>query len=473
MRSKHLWCITLLLMVAIPRLSADSLRIAQIDANRLLINQQITLYLSLTDRLGHPIEGRQQEHFQILESADGEQFQLVPEISSFDIGSNYEKGVSFMLLIDNSESMYWSMAGHKTPPTEERRITLARNAIKGFLQSVNNPQDRIGLAVYNSSFHVYSRPVRDKQTVEQYLDRIERPGGEEIYSEIYGSVYLAIDQLRRTKGRKAIIILSDGVNNPAYRYTQRINPQFGEPQVPFQKPLEALQMEGIPLYSIHFGPKGDAKDRHLSEIAAVSGGTTLDAHDQDELKRMYLRIMDQILKEYVVSYPATMMPTERKHVRVKYVKDRTRKEATRFYPAGTVFGQPPTHLNYFSMIALLLAGLALYGLSRLRFEKPHLRPTIEVMRAGGGQLSTRILTLAQAKTVIGSAPSADMTIAGLPVIDKQHATIVFDKKQQQYTLIGKGKMMVNNQIIKTKILEPGDLINIDGVTMVFDDGQAG
>ncbi|MBU3914878.1 hypothetical protein KKA14_05025 [bacterium] len=49
-------------------------------------------------------------------------------------------------------------------------------------------------------------------------------------------------------------------------------------------------------------------------------------------------------------------------------------------------------------------------------------------------------------------------------------TIVFDSKSNQYTLIGEGKMMVNNKFVTTKILEPGDLINIDGTTMVFDEG---
>ena len=43
--------------------------------------------------------------------------------------------------------------------------------------------------------------------------------------------------------------------------------------------------------------------------------------------------------------------------------------------------------------------------------------------------------------------------------------------EDHYQLIGNGKLTVNNQAIATKILESGDLINIDGVTMVFDEGQ--
>jgi len=319
----------------------------------------------------------------------------------------------------------------------------------------------------------FSAPIADKNQIERYLDQIERPTGEAIYSEIFGSLYLAIDEFRNTRGRKAIIILSDGVNNPSYPHTQKINPQFGERTVSPQKPLEALQLEGIPLYVIHFGKKEDRKDRNLLKIAIESGGVTFDAHNREELKQVYLTIMDQILKEYVISYTASMTPADRKHLRVKYVNDGPPKATTRFYLTSTVFGQPPEKTNFLSLIAFAIAGLLLWWLSRLKFEKPSRRPTLEILNTGSAQVSTRILPLANAQTVIGSAPDSNLTIAGIPAIEANHATVVFDQPQNRYTMISQSRIKINNQPVQTKVLESGDLIDLGGVRLIFDDGQSG
>ncbi len=449
---------------------ADSVRISQIDSNRLLLNQQIKLYLSVTDDRGNPVVHLRKKHFRIFESADGKKYRNAAQIKNFQVGSNYENGVNFLLLIDNSESMYWTLEGGKTQNANRRRISYAKKAVTSFLKSISNPNDKVGLAVYNSYFNPFSGPIKDKVKIEQYLNDIERPTGDAIYSEIYGSVDLAVDEFRTTRGRKAIIILSDGVNNPLYHHTKKINGQFGEKNVPYTKPLKALQLEGISLYVVNFGKKGDKKDRLLGRIAARSGGMTFDAHNQKELRQVYLRIMDQVLKEFIVTYQATMEPADRKFVKVKYARNNRKSATTRFYLSGTVFGQPPDRINPLIFIAFVLAGVLLWLLSKVKFEKQRAEPSLEILNPGSGIVTTQVLSLGNGQTVIGSSSEADITIAGSPAINENHATIVFDEKKNQYTLIGKAKMMVNNQSVTTKILEPGDLINLDGTTMVFDEG---
>lgn len=460
------------LLVAVPFVFADAVRITQIDSNSLLFNQQIKLYLSITDDRGEPIEQLKNNNFTLFESKDGRKFQQIPEINSFQVSSNYEEGVSFVLLIDNSESMYWTMEGKKTQNADQRRITFAKKAVKSFLKSINNPKDKVGLAVYNSNYKSFSGPIEDKVEIERHLNDVQRPTKDAIYSEIYGSVNLAVDEFATTGGRKAIIILSDGVNNPSYNHTKKINEQFGVKHIPYQTPLKSLQLEGISLYVINFGKRGDKKDRHLSRIAAHSGGVTFDAHNQRELQQIYLKIMNQILKEYVVTYDATMEPAEKKFVRVKYAKDKKKSTTTRFYLSGTLFGLPSDSVNPLFFIVFLLAIALLWLLSKVKFEKQRLKPSLEIMNEGTGNAFTQILDLGTEETVIGSSPDADMTIAGVPAIEENHATIVFDEKKDQYTLKGKGKgkIKVNNQFIETKILEPGDLIDLDGTTMIFDEG---
>jgi Ca-activated chloride channel homolog len=452
-------------------LSAESIRVSQIDTNKLLLNQQVKLYISLTNNQGRPIQKQQKRSFKIFESGNGRTFQIIPEIKSFQVGANYEDGISFLLLIDNSESMYWTMEGRKTKKDAQRRITHAKSAVTSFLGSITNPKDKVGLAVYNSSYLLLSSPTQDKKKIEKQLADIQRPQGDGIYSEIYGSVQLAIDEFSTIKGRKAIIILSDGVNNPSYTYTKKINEQFGERFVSYQKPTNALQLEGISLYVVNFGKKGQIKDRHLSRISERSGGVTFNAHSRKQLQAVYLTIIDQILKEYIITYRASMLPAEKKTVKVAYTNKRGKDfSTTRSYLASTVFGQPGLGFNPFYFIAFIVSVLLLWLLTRIKFEKQRAQPSIEILNAGAGNVSTQILDLGNAQTIIGSASNADMTIAGVAGIEENHVTVAFDEKSNQYTLIGTDKVLVNNQAVTTKVLEPGDLINLDGVTMIFDEG---
>ncbi len=466
---KHILPIFLVLFFTSVSL-ADSIRISQIDSNSLLLNQQIKLYISVTDDNGEPITSLQKSNFRLFESSNNRKYQPIDEILNFQKGINYADGVSFLLLLDNSESMYWTMEGEKTKDTKQMRMTVAQKAIKSFLSSIRNPNDKVGVAAYNSYYTALSKPIQDMVLVEQQLQTIERPTGDAIYTEIYASLNLAVDEFKTLKGRKALIILSDGVNNPSYKHTKTINQQFGEKYISYQKPLESLQREGISLYVVNFGKKGEKKDRHLVRIAKLSGGMTFNAYNQRELQQVYFRIMNQIQKEYIITYPATMEPADKKFVKTQYLNGPQKKSSIRFYYAASVFGQPQKSFNPLIFISLLLAAILLFLLSKVKFEKQRSKPSIEVLNAGAGKISTQILTLDTGETIIGSAPNADMTIAGVPAVEENHATIVFDEKTKQYNLKGRGKMLVNNKLITTKVLEPGDLINIDGTTMIFDEG---
>jgi len=463
------FCAVLLLLIS-PFIQAKTVRISQIDSSHLLLNQEIRLYLSIVDENGNAVENLRREHFSILESDNGQEFTSSGNIKGFQVGSNYETGVNFLLLVDDSESMYWTLEGEKTNNHSLSRMTYAIKAIQAFLKSITNPNDKVGLAVYNSYYTLLAKPETGTIRVESILKDIQRPSGDAIYSEIYGSLALAVDEFQQLKGRKAIIILSDGINNPAFHHTRKINPQFGQKNVSYSKPLHELQVEGISLYVVNFGPQSEKKDRNLVKIAGLSGGSTFNAHNPVELQQIYLKIMDQILKEYVISYQAPMSSSEKKYVRVNLKDEDKIRSASRVYFTGSLFGPPPPQVNFPILLASILGGVLLWIVSRLRFERQHAKPTIEVIQPGAGSPSTQILTLEGEQTIIGSGPKSDMTIAGVPEIENHHATIIYDSDQNQYKLVAETRILVNNQIVKTKILESGDLINLNGVTIVFDEG---
>lgn len=450
---------------------ADSVRISQIDPSSLLLNQEIKLYVSVTDDKGEPVKGLSGDQFGIFESSDKNEYREIPEIKSFESNASYEDGINFLLMIDNSGSMYRTMKGRKTGDTGRMRITHAMNAVKSFLASVTNPMDRVGLVSYNSYYNSLSEPVKDKTVIERLLSRINRPKGDEAYTEIYSSLQLAVDEFRTVKGRKAIIILSDGENSPYYENTKKPHKDFGTKIFKHTEPIEYCQKEGISVFAINFGTKGQWGDRNLKRIATETGGALFNAHDSEELSSVYGTILNQVLNEYLIVYRATLEPADKKYVKLEYSHDGGSVESIRFYFSSTIFGKPLDSFSPWLLLPLLLALFLLWLLSRIRFEKRKTVPSLEVLSTRIGNVSTRMLPLGAGKTVIGGAANADMTIAGVPGIKEQHATIIFDEKKNAYTIAGDGDITVNNREAKDRHLESGDVIRIGGTVIVFDEGD--
>ena len=88
-----------------------------------------------------------------------------------------------------------------------------------------------------------------------------------------------------------------------------------------------------------------------------------------------------------------------------------------------------------------------------------------------GRAQTRMMPLSTAKTVIGGGRNADLTIVGTPRVKEQHATVIYDSKKKADTVVGSGDLTVNNRPVKTKVLEPGDVIDVGGATIVYDYGE--
>ncbi len=453
--------------------SADSARISQIDSSRLLLNQQIKLYVSVTDDAGEPIAKLGKDAFNIFESHSKKDFKQVPKIEDFETMANYESGINFLLLIDNSRSMYRDMRGKKTKNKNNMRIAHAKRAVVSFLRSITNPKDKVGLASYNSYFNAHSGLTDEKIKIENNLDEISWPKKDEAYTEIYSSLYLAVDEFRTTRGRKAILILSDGRNQPYYSYTRKEHKIFGKKIFRYSEPRKYCLEEGISVFAINFGKRGAKKDKGLYKIAVQTGGAVFDAHNHEELSKVYAKIVNQILNEYLITYSATMEPTDKKYVKVECNTDSGKNSATRFYFSSTVFGIPLKSFNPFLIIPLLLAFAFLWFLSRLDFEKKKSDPSIEVLSPGTARASTKLFTLSGGKTVIGGDQSADVTlVGGVTKVKEKHATILFDESKKKYTIVGEGNLMVNNKSVSAKrTLESGDVINIGGTTIVFDDGK--
>ncbi len=451
------------LLLAFPGFAINA-SVAQIDSSRLLLAQQVGVYASVTDAEGNPLPNLRQIDFSIQESADGERFEA-RTITSFTPNAGGTQGIAFLLLIDNSGSMYDTVAGKPTADPALMRITAAREAVRTFLASMTNPDDRIGLVDFNTLYHQLSRPTAERERITELLDGIARPAPDQAYTELYAAITSASREFSGVGGRKAIIVLSDGENYPYAVHSGREHPVTGTRVVAHTEAILACQREGVTVYGIGFGPE---KDRNLQAITVETGGRLFDAADAGELSSAYQTIRRQVAGEYLLTYRAGLAPAERTHVRVAVDAAGARASATRFYFASTVLGLPMTRLTVLLLVPFAVAILLLAGLTLLKLERRRGPASLEVLQTVVGRPSTRMLPLGGSKTVIGAARAADLTIAGAPQVQSEHATILFDPKDRRYTVVGKGEIRVNNQPVSSRKLESGDVIDVGGATIVFD-----
>ncbi len=468
-RCKGLFPLVLILALAGGAADALTVSLAQIDTSGLLLRQTVNAYVSVTDDAGEPVTDLPQGTFGLSESADGEHYTTVP-LQRFEAKAGSSEGITFLLMIDNSGSMYDTPNATPTKDPAKMKITRAKEAIRAFLASMTSPRDRVGLVVFNTRYRLLARPSADKEHIASLLDQIQKPVPDEAYTELYTSLKAGSEEFAGLGGRKAIIVLSDGEDFPYFSHTGKPNPEYGNQLSSYTDPIVSSQEEGVTIYGINFGV-GEVMDKNLRSISRETGGKVFDAARGEDLTGVYEAIHRQVAGEYLIGYRATTAPAEKKYLKVSVTGNGGESAATRFYFSSVVFGLPLANLSVALVVPFILGFILLWLLTLLKLERRPGPANLEVLQTRVGRPMTRVLPLGSAKTVIGGSAKADLTIVGAPQVKEEHATILFDPKDKSYTVVGSGDITVNNQPVKTRKLQPGDVIDVGGATIVFDDTQ--
>jgi Mg-chelatase subunit ChlD len=462
----------LVLLVAVagalvsPRVvAAQDATIGQVDTSRLVSRQEIDLYVSLVDSGGQAIGGITSEQVRVAETDALGAFQPV-EVLAVEERAAETDGVTFFLLVDNSGSMYDTIDGVPTEDPARTRMAAVQTAIRRFLDQIDNPRDRFALAVFNTHYRLLTEPTDSVRTVDLLLDEIERPQPDEAYTELFRAVGLAAEELSEIEGRRVIVILSDGEDYPFSVHSGRPHPEYGEQLATIEDSMSAVERAGAGAYAIGFAGDGEPL---VEEIVDSAGGIVFRADDARELESVYASIRDRILAEYRITYRASITPEEYRTVRVSVESPAGPISERRRCFAGTIFGLPRDDFGPILLMPFLGALLATALLSLLRSRSRRSTASIELLNRSG--VATSVLDLSAEKTVIGAATDADVTIAGSPDMQDHHATIVRDEKRGTFTLMSTQAVTVNNKRYTKRRLRAGDVIELPGATIVFDDPE--
>ena len=127
-RCKGLFPLVLILALAGGAADALTVSLAQIDTSGLLLRQTVNAYVSVTDDAGEPVTDLPQGTFGLSESADGEHYTTVP-LQRFEAKAGSSEGITFLLMIDNSGSMYDTPNATPTKDPAKMKITRAKEAM--------------------------------------------------------------------------------------------------------------------------------------------------------------------------------------------------------------------------------------------------------------------------------------------------------------------------------------------------------
>jgi VWFA-related protein len=186
--------------------------------------------------------------------------------------------VTIVLALDQSGSM-------------QKSADKVVEAATGFVQALR-PEDWLGVITFADRSLVAHGMTQERESTLQAIAAYKAIGGTALYDALCDSVLM----LKQYKGRKAIVILTDGrdENNPG---TAPGSVRTWEQAVGLVRESE------VTVFAVGLGTKIDP-DR-LSALADVSGGQAFFPQDVSELSAQYSRIIDNLGHRYIIGYTST------------------------------------------------------------------------------------------------------------------------------------------------------------------------
>lgn len=221
----------------------------------------VEVYATVTDARGEPATGLSVSDFHLLEDGDPQ------TIAAFAAG---EFPLSVAIGIDRSFSMRTSLAGSKS-------------AARAFVTALR-PEDRVMVVAIGSETDVASPLSADHQSAAAAIDRLDAWGT----TPLYDAALAAINAIQQAKGRRALVVVSDGVD----RYSQTTATAL----------IGEARRRDVLVYPIAIG---GTRPPVFVELAAVTGGRPFFVKDARELTAAFTTIARELRFQYLLGYSSS------------------------------------------------------------------------------------------------------------------------------------------------------------------------
>jgi VWFA-related protein len=239
--------------------------VSQVDATAF---PTVDVYVSVLDRNQQPISGLTQQDFRLFENGQKVPFAFMS--NGFD--------VSVVLVIDQSGSMAY--AG---------KMDAAKQAALTFLHGMK-PHDRVALIAFSDTVTVAQPLSTDRAATAAQVQTLAPLQG----TALFDATMRALDMLRPVQGRKAVIVLTDGMDNQSRARIDDV--------------VQRARQDTASVYTIGLGTRSStSRDAGVDEgvlkrLAGATTGQYYYAPDPSTLSRLYQHLAEQLGSEYRLRY---------------------------------------------------------------------------------------------------------------------------------------------------------------------------
>jgi Ca-activated chloride channel family protein len=221
----------------------------------------VEVYATVTDARGEPIAGLSAADFRVAEDGHPQ------AITAFAAG---EFPLAVAIGVDRS----FSMAGNGN------RLGVAKSAARTFIGQLR-PADQVMVVAIGTDTEVAAPLTTDHRAALAAIDRLDAWGT----TPLYDATVAAIDAIQAAKGRRALVIFSDGTD----RYSE----------TPASELVDRARRRDVLVYPIALGA---ARPPVFAELAAATGGRSFFAREPRELATHAAAIARELRFQYLLGY---------------------------------------------------------------------------------------------------------------------------------------------------------------------------
>ena len=218
--------------------------------------------MSVTDASGQPVRDLTQADFELLE--DG----VLQQIGAFAAGA-------FPLVVAVAIDHSFSMAGDP--------LRSSIRATRGFL-GVLRPVDESVILGIGSRVSIVSPQAATREQQVAAVEGLSAWGT----TPLHDAVIQSIDATDAAKGRRAVVIISDGDD----RYSE----------TPVSAVIDRARRANVLIYPVALGK---ARPALFEELAAVTGGRSFHVRDSRRLDETLRMIASELQQQYLLGYTPT------------------------------------------------------------------------------------------------------------------------------------------------------------------------
>ena len=300
------------------------IRITQVDNSKF---PNVTVYVSATNAAGEPV-GVDPSTIQIQEN--GQLMQLTDVQGGGEAVGQQSLPVTTMLVMDISGSM-----------DKNNKLAAAKEAAKSYVSQMRSG-DQAGLITYDTQVYTVQSITADKAALTNAIDGL-KTGSD---TAMYNALVQAEKALDGVSGRKAIIVLTDGLDNKSQSKAEDV--------------INGIGQSGLTISAVGFGDASTLGQSGLNEaalksLAEKSGGVYGYADNAEVLKALYQQQSRALQSEYRVTYvsPSTLRDGVNRNLTVSLSGTPVSAEG-KYNPGGVL---PEVSTRSWSMFAIILVGL--------------------------------------------------------------------------------------------------------------------